>query len=114
MPTYEYGCEKGHTFERIQKMSEKPVARCPVCGAKASRIISGGQGVIFKGTGFYITDYGKDGKGARKDPDSAPKSEGKAESKPGSTATDAATTKSESKSEPKPVSAPKPAKPDAS
>jgi putative FmdB family regulatory protein len=69
MPTYEYRCEKGHNFERIQKMSDKPLTKCPVCGARSSRIISGGQGVIFKGSGFYITDYGKDGKGARKDPD---------------------------------------------
>jgi putative FmdB family regulatory protein len=67
MPTYEYRCEKGHTFEQIQKMSDKPVAKCPQCGAKASRVISGGQGVIFKGSGFYITDYGKDGKGPRKE-----------------------------------------------
>jgi putative FmdB family regulatory protein len=109
MPTYEYRCEKGHTFDRIQKMSDKPVAKCPVCGAKASRVISGGQGVIFKGTGFYITDYGKDGKGARKDPDAAPKSEAKAETK----SADASTTKTETKTETKPVSAPKPGKPDA-
>src|ERR1017187_4223089 len=81
MPTYEYRCEKGHTIERIQKMNDKPVAKCPVCGAKASRIISGGQGLIFKGTGFYITDYGKDGKGARKDPDGSSGSEAKSESK---------------------------------
>lgn len=75
MPTYEYECSNGHRFERVQKMSDKPVAKCPDCGAKASRRISGGQGLIFKGSGFYITDYGKDGKGARKDNDGAPKSE---------------------------------------
>ena len=75
MPTYEYECSSGHQFERVQKMSDKPVAKCPECGAKASRRISGGQGLIFKGSGFYITDYGKDGKGARKETDAAPKSE---------------------------------------
>lgn len=75
MPTYEYECTKGHQFDRVQKMSDKPVAKCPECGAKASRRISGGQGLIFKGSGFYITDYGKDGKGARKEPDAAPKPE---------------------------------------
>lgn len=75
MPTYEYECSNGHQFERVQKMSDKPVAKCPECGAKASRRISGGQGLIFKGSGFYITDYGKDGKGARKETDAAPKSE---------------------------------------
>lgn len=66
-------------------MSDKPVTKCPICGARASRIISGGQGVIFKGSGFYITDYGKDGKGARKDPDTAsgaPSSESKTEAQP--------------------------------
>ncbi|MES2307126.1 MAG: FmdB family zinc ribbon protein [Gemmatimonadota bacterium] len=75
MPTYEYECSNGHRFDRVQKMSDKPVAKCPECGARASRRISGGQGLIFKGSGFYITDYGKDGKGARKDTDAAPKSD---------------------------------------
>ncbi|MES2125614.1 MAG: zinc ribbon domain-containing protein [Gemmatimonadota bacterium] len=75
MPTYEYQCSNGHLFERVQKMSDKPATKCPVCGAKASRKISGGQGLIFKGSGFYITDYGKDGKGARKEPESAPKAD---------------------------------------
>ena len=50
-------------------------ATCPECGAEASRKISGGQGLIFKGSGFYITDYGQDGKGARKDSDTAAKSD---------------------------------------
>ncbi len=67
MPTYEYQCAKGHAFEIVQKISAKAKSKCPTCGAKASRIISGGAGLIFKGTGFYITDYGKDGKGPRKD-----------------------------------------------
>ncbi len=68
MPTYEYLCENGHAFERFQKMTDRPVAKCPTCGARATRQISGGQGLIFKGSGFYITDYGKDGKGPRKEP----------------------------------------------
>lgn len=67
MPTYEYLCANGHAFERFQKMTDKPVGKCPTCGAKAARKISGGQGLIFKGSGFYITDYGKDGKGPRKE-----------------------------------------------
>jgi putative FmdB family regulatory protein len=66
MPTYEYQCPEGHEFELFQKMSEKPRAKCPVCGRMASRKISGGAGLVFKGSGFYITDYGKDGKGPRK------------------------------------------------
>ena len=103
MPTYEYRCEKGHLFERVQKMNDRPVTKCPVCGAKASRMISGGQGLIFKGTGFYITDYGKDGKGPRKDvSESAPvaeaKTESKAEAKPDTKSAD-------SKKTPKPKAA---------
>ena len=68
MPTYEYQCPDGHTFEKFQKMTDKPRAKCPVCGKMAVRKISGGAGLVFKGTGFYITDYGKDGKGPRKEP----------------------------------------------
>ena len=97
MPTYEYACPKGHLFEKFQKMSEKPRAACPVCGEPATRKISGGAGLVFKGSGFYITDYGKDGKGPKK------LAEGGSES-----------AKAEPKSEPaakKPE--PKPAKPKA-
>jgi len=70
MPTYEYQCAKGHVFEVFQKISDKPVAKCPTCRSAAKRMISGGAGLIFKGSGFYITDYGKDGKGPRKAADS--------------------------------------------
>jgi putative FmdB family regulatory protein len=70
MPTYEYECPAGHAFDLIQKMSDKPRAKCPTCGKPATRKISGGAGLVFKGTGFYITDYGKDGKGPRKESDS--------------------------------------------
>ncbi|MGH7656761.1 MAG: FmdB family zinc ribbon protein [Gemmatimonadales bacterium] len=66
MPTYEYQCSAGHDFEKVQKMSDPSKARCPVCGKQATRKISGGAGLVFKGSGFYITDYGKDGKGPRK------------------------------------------------
>jgi putative FmdB family regulatory protein len=66
MPTYDYQCTAGHRFEKIHKMSESPRVKCSTCGAPASRQISGGAGLVFKGSGFYITDYGKDGKGARK------------------------------------------------
>ena len=67
---------QGHGFEVVQKISAKAKSKCPTCGARASRIISGGAALIFKGTGFYITDYGKDGKGPRKDAGAdAPKAE---------------------------------------
>lgn len=57
MPTYEYRCPKGHEFELFQKMSDEPRAACPECGAESERILSGGAGFLFKGDGFYITDY---------------------------------------------------------
>ena len=71
MPTYEYRCPEGHEFELFQKISEKPRTKCPTCGRVASRKISGGAGLVFKGSGFYITDYGKDGKGPRKEAEKA-------------------------------------------
>ncbi len=57
MPTYEYRCPSGHHFELFQKMSEEPRAACPECGSESERVISGGAGFLFKGEGFYITDY---------------------------------------------------------
>lgn len=57
MPTYEYQCRNGHRFDLFQKMSEEPRAECPQCGAESQRVISGGAGFLFKGEGFYITDY---------------------------------------------------------
>jgi putative FmdB family regulatory protein len=61
MPTYEYRCPAcQHEFEKLQKMSDEPVAACPACGAAAERLLSGGAGLLFKGSGFYITDYRSD------------------------------------------------------
>ncbi|MGH7655823.1 MAG: FmdB family zinc ribbon protein [Gemmatimonadaceae bacterium] len=64
MPTYEYRCPDGHDFEKfVQKISlASSELVCPVCGKLAQRRISAGGGLVFKGSGFYITDYGKDGK----------------------------------------------------
>ena len=58
MPTYDYECSKcGHRFEIFQKMSDKPVIACPKCKGTAERLIGAGSGIIFKGKGFYHTDY---------------------------------------------------------
>ncbi len=59
MPTYEYQCKAcGYRFERMQSITAEPVIKCPVCGMnEVVRLISGGTGLIFKGSGFYITDY---------------------------------------------------------
>jgi putative FmdB family regulatory protein len=58
MPIYEYRCDKGHTFEVLQKMSDDPVVECEVCGAPVQRVFHP-VAVHFKGSGFYNTDYGK-------------------------------------------------------
>ena len=60
MPTYEYECRKcGHRFERFQSITAAPVKTCPECRGKVVRLLSGGAGIIFKGSGFYQTDYKK-------------------------------------------------------
>lgn len=71
MPTYEYKCLScGTHFDAFQKMSESPLEKCVECKGKVRRVVSGGSGLIFKGSGFYITDYAK-GKG--KDPGTSSK-----------------------------------------
>ena len=58
MPTYDYECTKcGHSFELEQRITARPRERCPKCRGKVIRVITGGGGVILKGTGFYATDY---------------------------------------------------------
>ncbi|MGB2711333.1 MAG: zinc ribbon domain-containing protein [Conexibacter sp.] len=57
MPIYEYRCEKGHTFDVMQRMSDEPLAACQECGAPAARVLHA-PAVHFKGSGFYNTDYG--------------------------------------------------------
>ena len=60
MPTYKYKCDgtcRPRTFEYWQNMSDKPLKECPKCGGKVKRLIGAGAGILFKGTGFYYTDY---------------------------------------------------------
>ena len=62
MPTYEYKCPAGHAFEKFYPtMNDQRRAKCPTCGKQADRQISGGAGLVFKGSGFYITDYKRAG-----------------------------------------------------
>jgi putative FmdB family regulatory protein len=86
MPTYEYVCtECEHEFEAFQSMKDAPLTNCPACEQpKVKRRVGGGAGLIFKGSGFYITDYKKkpssgEGGGAKTEPSSTP---AKTESKP--------------------------------
>lgn len=86
MPTYEYECGAcGHRFEKFQSMTEKPIRKCPECGKdKTERIIHGGAGVLFKGSGFYQTDYRSKSykEAARKDKPATPNCPGDCKSCP--------------------------------
>ncbi|TMQ73450.1 MAG: zinc ribbon domain-containing protein [Candidatus Eisenbacteria bacterium] len=58
MPTYDYRCRKcGHRFELFHGIKDDSIKRCPKCKGRAVRLISAGAGILFKGSGFYITDY---------------------------------------------------------
>jgi putative FmdB family regulatory protein len=80
MPTYEYRCPSGHEFEHFYRTisSAESELKCPECGQMGIRKVSGGSGLLFKGSGFYITDYGKDGKKDQRK--QAAKPEGKGDS----------------------------------
>jgi putative FmdB family regulatory protein len=113
MPTYEYVCEKcGHPFEMIQPISARPLTTCPkeLCAqerwgkGKVKRAISGGGGLLFKGSGFYITDYRSEKYKAAAKKDSATASASSGESK----------SSSDGSAKPPPAkSTPKPEKPAA-
>ncbi len=90
MPTYEYECTKcGHVFERFQSMTDEPVKRCEKCRCKVRRVFGAGAGIIFKGSGFYETDYRSK---SYRDAESREKSSAKS-----STSSSSDKTKSESK-----------------
>ena len=93
MPTYAYRCPKcGHEYDKLQKISDDSPVSCPECGTKGDRLITGGAGFVFKGSGFYITDYKRAGEkkasdeGAKKEDTGAKKEGAKGtESKPKTT-----------------------------
>jgi putative FmdB family regulatory protein len=98
MPTYEYECTScKHSFEAFQAMSEAPLKECPQCGKAVRRLIHGGTGVIFKGSGFYVTDKGKSAKSSKPDQPASAETSKPAESKP--PAADAAKADSAKKTE---------------
>jgi putative FmdB family regulatory protein len=79
MPTYEYECPKcGHHFEQFQSMRDEPLKKCPKCHrASLKRLVGGGAGLIFKGSGFYITDYRKKGQTRPSEGESKPAGDSK-------------------------------------
>ena len=118
MPTYEYKCKAcSHQFEQFQSMKDAPLRKCPKCGKNAlERLIGIGAAVIFKGSGFYQTDYRSDSYKKSAEAETKPASSEKSGDKSDKPKSDAAasTTKSEpaSKSETaKPAAGPKPKKP---
>jgi putative FmdB family regulatory protein len=107
MPTYEFRCPEGHEFEKFYRsIAAAPrETACPTCGKISERQMSAGGGLVFKGSGFYITDYGKDGKKPQTAPAAAPSeskgetgAKGEAAAKP-----DAKPAESKTGAEPKPV-----------
>ena len=106
MPTYEFRCPDGTIVERIFKISEVPdEIPAPDGSGMAVRVISGGAGLIFKGSGFYITDYGKDGKKDQRTGSGSSSSESKSSEGKSSGSSDAGSSAS---------STPAPAKPSTS
>ncbi len=90
MPTYEYKCDAcGNEFEKFQPITSEPIKKCPKCGKnKVRRLISAGGGLIFKGSGFYITDYRDNGYNEKKNADNAAGKEKPPEAKPGDSGAD--------------------------
>jgi len=102
MPTYDYACENcGHKWELFQSIKANPIRKCPSCGRqKAKRMIGPGAGIIFRGTGFYQTDYRSDSYKKAAEADSKSQSDGN-----GKADKSASETKSTMSSESKPKKA---------
>jgi putative FmdB family regulatory protein len=80
MPIYEYHCQKCGTFEATQRITDKPLAKCPTCKGKVKKLISN-TSFQLKGTGWYITDYARKGQNGEAKSDAKTASDGKKESK---------------------------------
>lgn len=110
MPTYEYQCAAcGHRFEEFQSITAKPIRKCPECKKlKVDRLMGTGSGMIFKGSGFYITDYRSEGykSAAKADSGTSSPTPGKSDSAPAATKSDSSSTPSAT---PAPAPAPSPA-----
>jgi len=114
MPTYEYKCKAcGHEMELFQSMSAAPKRKCPKCGkSQLERLIGTGAALIFKGSGFYQTDYRTENYKKGKEADTKPaggdaKADGKTDSKPEAKSDSKSETKTEKKPETKPEPKPK-------
>lgn len=111
MPTYDFRCPQGHDFERFyRKISDAPMETpCPECGQTAQRRLSAGAGLLFKGSGFYLTDYGKNAHrkpatgGGTKPGEGKSGDSGSSESKSSSGESASKPSTTESKSETKPA-----------
>jgi putative FmdB family regulatory protein len=101
MPIYEYRCDKGHTFEVMQRFTDDPIASCETCGAPVAKVLHS-PAVHFKGSGFYNTDYGTRKRAREKESSETKGSESKSsESKSSDSSSGSSESKSESKSDAK-------------
>jgi putative FmdB family regulatory protein len=98
MPIYEYRCERGHTFEVMQRMTDDPLTSCSTCEAPVQRVFHP-VAVHFKGSGFYTTDYGKKKAGASSTSESSSESSSKSETKTDSKSESKDSSKSSSSSD---------------
>ncbi len=82
MPTYDYECQEcKNRFEIFQSMKDEPIKKCVKCGGKVKKLIGAGAGIIFKGSGFYVNDYKKNGSGTNESKSKSDKSSPSSESK---------------------------------
>ena len=114
MPTYEYRCPQGHEFEKFFRSisAAESSLPCPTCGEIATRQLSAGAGLMFKGSGFYLTDYGKNAHASKGPAKPAAKSDTGGDAKPDSKAEPKPSSDAKAAAEAKPA-APAPKKPSA-